>query len=149
RTHQTVRPFIETGLPWEQFAEINEMNWGVHEGKESTPAMIEEYNAIKSEWGNGNYAARIEGGESAAELAERIHRFVDHLRQREEELLLVCSHGRAMSALMSVLRREELRYMNKYIHHNTGLWKTHFSDGAFHFEIENDTQHLGTVNEKR
>lgn len=142
RTHQTVQPFIEMGLPWEQFEEINEMNWGAHEGKECTPAMIEEYDMIKSEWGNGNYAARIPEGESAAELAARVGQFVDHLRQREENLLLVCSHGRAMSALMSVLRQEELKLMNRYTHHNTGLWKTHFDAGVFSFEVENDTQHL-------
>jgi probable phosphoglycerate mutase len=145
RTHQTVKHFIDGGLPWEQFEEINEMNWGKHEGKEGTPEMIEEYQMIKSEWGNGNYDARIQGGESAAELGERISRFVAHLRQRDEQLLLICSHGRAMSALMSVLRQEELKHMNKYIHHNTGLWMTHFSDGLFRFEIENDTRHLGTV----
>lgn len=142
RTHQTVQPFIETGLPWEQFAEINEMNWGIHEGKEGTPAMIEEYQMIRSEWGNGNYDVRIPEGESAAELAARLRQFVAHLRQREEQLLLVCSHGRAMSALMSILRQEELKEMNKYVHHNTGLWKTHFAEGIFQFEVENDTLHL-------
>lgn len=145
RTHQTMHWFIEKGLPWEQFAEINEMNWGVHEGKESTAAMNEEYQAIKSEWSNGNYQVRVKGGESAAELAARIEKFVAHLRQRPEELLLVCSHGRAMSALMSVLRREELKNMNKYTHHNTGLWKTQYDQEVFHFEMENDTQHLAAA----
>lgn len=142
RTHQTVAPFIESGLPWEQFAEINEMNWGRHEGQICTPEMAEEYDTIRARWSSGDYDARIEAGESAAELAERLRRFVNHLRSREEDYLLICSHGRAMSAMMSILKDEELKYMNRYAHANTGLWKTRFADGLFRFEIENNTEHL-------
>ncbi|RMG84433.1 MAG: histidine phosphatase family protein, partial [Bacteroidetes bacterium] len=28
RTRQTVQSFIESGIPWEQFPEIDEMSWG-------------------------------------------------------------------------------------------------------------------------
>ena len=143
RTHQTMKHFIDSGLPWEQFAEINEMNWGVHEGKHSTPEMVEEYRLIKEHWGQGRYDVKVRKGESAAELAERIERFVGHLQQRPESCLLVCSHGRAMSALMSILRQEELKLMNRYVHANTGLWRTHYAEGMFRFEVENDTAHLG------
>lgn len=142
RTHQTMKHFIEDGLPWEQFSEINEMNWGIHEGKESTPEMVEEYRQIKERWSNGEYEVGVKDGESAAELAARVRQFRDHLKQRPETCLLVCSHGRAMSALMSVLRQEELKFMNRYIHANTGLWRTQYQEGIFHFEIENDTAHL-------
>jgi probable phosphoglycerate mutase len=142
RTHQTVKHFIDDGLPWEQFGEINEMNWGIHEGKVSTPEMVEEYRSIKEQWSLGAYDVRIRGGESAAELADRLHLFRDHLKQRPESCLLVCSHGRAMSALMSILRQEELKLMNRYIHANTGLWKTHYQENIFRFEVENDTTHL-------
>lgn len=142
RTHQTVKGFIELDIPWEQFAEINEMNWGIHEGKSGTPDMAAEYQAVRNSWSNGDYAARITGGESAAELGERIRRFVNYLRQRSEEHILICSHGRAMSALMTVLKQEELKRMNQYQNSNTGLWKTHFARGLFHFEIENNTEHL-------
>lgn len=144
RTHQTVQPFIDTGLPWEQFAEINEMNWGIHEGKRSTPEMVAEYQWIKDQWGRGFYDERVKDGESAAELAARLARFVEHLQQRPESCLLVCSHGRAMSALMSLLRKEELKLMNQYIHANTGLWRTQYAEGIFRFEVENDTTHLET-----
>lgn len=142
RTHQTMKPFIDQGLLWEQFEEINEMNWGIYEGKASTPAMVEDYRFIKEQWSLGQYDVKIQGGESAAELAGRLQRFVKHLQQRDESCLLICSHGRAMSALMSILRKEELKLMNRYVHANTGLWKTHYSEGLFRFEIENDTKHL-------
>ena len=142
RTHQTVQSFLEKGLPWEQFEDINEMNWGVHEGKESTPEMHIEYQQIKEAWGRGDLDVRLPGGESAAELGTRISRFIDHLKQRPEKLLLVCSHGRAMSALVCLLHGLPLQEMNHYFHYNTGLWKVHFDGFAFEFEQENDTKHL-------
>ena len=47
-----------------------------------------------------------------------------------------------MSAMMSILRGEELRLMNRYTHANTGLWQVYAERGAFRFELENDTAHL-------
>ena len=56
RTHQTVAPFLELDINWEQHAEIDEMNWGVHEGKKAEPWMIEEYKKlIKVLHCNSNY----------------------------------------------------------------------------------------------
>lgn len=142
RTHQTVEPFLESGLHWEQFADINEMNWGYHEGKISTPEMHAEYQTIKEAWSRGELNVQIPGGESAWELGTRMNRFIEHLKHRPEKLLLVCSHGRAMSAMMCLLHGLPLHEMNQYFHYNTGLWKVHFDGFAFEFELENDTKHL-------
>lgn len=147
RTHQTVKPFVEMGLLWEQFEDINEMNWGEQEGKESTPAMNLQYQEIKDAWTRGELDVRLPGGESAEELGLRISRFIDHLKQRSEKLLLVCSHGRAMSAMVCLLHGLSLHDMNQYFHYNTGLWKVHFDGFAFEFEVENDTKHLEVMNE--
>jgi len=142
RTHQTVQPFLGKGLPWEQFADLNEMNWGEHEGKEGTPERRTEYQEMRDAWGRGELEARISGGESAVELGTRISRFIEHLKQRPEKLLLVCSHGRAMSAMICLLHGLPLHEMNQYFHYNTGLWKVHFDGFAFEFDLENDTKHL-------
>ncbi|MFN7119787.1 MAG: histidine phosphatase family protein [Saprospiraceae bacterium] len=149
RTHQTVAPFLETGLPWEQFADINEMNWGEHEGKVSTPEMHADYQQIKEAWSRGELEVRLPGGESAEELGIRISRFIDHLKHRAEKLILVCSHGRAMSAMMCLLHGLPLHEMNQYFHYNTGLWKVHFDGFAFEFELENDTKHLEPIEQIR
>jgi probable phosphoglycerate mutase len=141
RTHQTVLPFIEKGLNWERHSTINEMNWGVHEGKKGTPAMREEYIRMVGEWKKGNYNFRITGGESAKELADRLQIFVNHLKVRKEEKILVCSHGRAMRCMMAVLKEEALYEMEQYNHSNTGLYKVIF-DGKFHFDLIDDTSHL-------
>lgn len=145
RTHQTVQPFLEMGLPWEQFEDINEMNWGEQEGKVSTPEMHLQYEKIKAAWSRGELDVRIPGGESAEELGLRISRFIEHLKQRTEKRLLVCSHGRAMSAMVCLLHGLPLHDMNQYMHYNTGLWKVHFDGFGFEFELENDTKHLEAI----
>lgn len=145
RTHQTMQAFIEQGLPWEQWTELNEMNWGIHEGKAGTPALRDEYIYIRDQWSSGNYDARIEGGESAAELAARLRRFTEALRQRPESRILICSHGRAICALLTILQQQELYQMNEYTHANTGLWKSVYEQDRFHLELKNDTTHLSLI----
>jgi probable phosphoglycerate mutase len=145
RTHQTLQGFIERGLPWEQWAEINEISWGVHEGQQSTPQMHEEYTALVRHWKAENYDAKIDGGESAQELAKRMQHFVDHLKSRPEKLVLVCSHGRAMRCLMCVLQGKPLYQMDHFKHANTGLYKLIYDGESFHFELENDLSHLENI----
>ncbi len=142
RTHETMAHFIKDGLPWEQFAEINEMNWGIHEGKKATPEMAKQYDAIKHAWETGDFHAKLPKGESAAELAARLQGFIEHLRQRPEQKLLICSHGRAMCGLVALLKDLPLTKMNQFRHSNTGLWKSSYDGLVFEFELENDTAHL-------
>ncbi len=142
RTHETMAPFIQQGLSWEQFGEIDEMSWGAHEGKQSNPAMIEEYRWMIEQWKSGNYQVGISGGETALDLAKRIQTFVDHLKQRPEEKILVCSHGRAMRCLMALLRQEELLHMEQYHHSNTGLYLVDYQPDEFTFQLKNDTSHF-------
>ena len=142
RTHQTVGPFIKKGISWEQHVDINELNWGVHEGRPSEPWMVEAYKKLIEEWKSGNFSAALEEGESAQSLAERCGRFVEHLKTRREKLILVCSHGRALRCLMCCVKGQHLREMESYSHSNTGLFKVHFEAGEYRVELENDTQHL-------
>ncbi len=142
RTHETVAPFLEVGLPWEQFEQINEMSWGIHEGKAGTPEMREEYKALTTAWKTGDFDARIEGGESARELAERVQDFIEILRKRPEKTLLVCAHGRLMRCLICLLEEQPLTNMQTYSHSNTGLYLATYQDGKFVFSSRNDTTHL-------
>ena len=139
RTHQTVQPFIEGGLPWEQFHEIVEMNWGVHEGKSGTLAMKSDYDRVVL---SGNFDERIEGGESINEMANRLQKFIDHLPTRPEQNILVCIHGRAMRCLICLLEQKELNEMENYPHSNTGLYLVEHSSAGFVVLERNDTDHL-------
>lgn len=145
RTHETVGSFIDAGLPWEQFAELDEMNWGVHEGKAYAPWMRKGYLNMINEWNNGNLDARLEGGESARELLDRLARFLEHLKQRPESRILVCSHGRSLRGVMTLLKGEAAVHMEKYKHQNTSLSKVTYQDDVFNVLITNDVNHLEMI----
>jgi phosphoserine phosphatase len=141
RTHQTVAQFIDKGIHWEQFADIDEMSWGSHEGQESTPEQREEYREMIRQWDLENYDYSIGGGESLNELVTRARRFVEHLKTRKESLILVCSHGRAMRSLVCVMKDYPPREMEQFHHANTGLYRFRLEGGQFLFELENDLSH--------
>ncbi|MCB9284476.1 MAG: histidine phosphatase family protein [Lewinellaceae bacterium] len=145
RTHQTVEPFLQRGLPWEQFEEINEISWGELDGSPTTPEILTIYKRVVGEWRKGNLAARHGNGESGEELGARLHRFVDHLRQRPEERILICSHGRAIRGMVCLLLGEPLSKMDSFGHNNTGLYQLGLQNGAFHLQLANDTRHLEAV----
>lgn len=148
RTHQTVAPFFDLNLNWEQHAEIDEMNWGVHEGKKPEPSHIEEYKLLMQSWENENYHARLEGGESAFELGQRLSRFIEHLKNRTERKLLICSHGRAMRGLICLIDGQPLSKMQNYEHKNTGLYLVEYQREMFEFVLKNDRSHLAITNQK-
>lgn len=145
RTHETVIPFLQDGVPWEQFPEINEMSWGIYEGQSSSPEMKIDYNAMLDAWKKGDYSARIPKGESASELANRLGTFIDHLRHRPEEKLLVCSHGRAMRCMMTLLENRALSEMDQFHHSNTGLYLVDYQPDRFVLKLKNDVSHLETL----
>jgi broad specificity phosphatase PhoE len=143
RTWETVSGFIDAGVPWERHSEINEMSWGSHEGTKGTEASISEYSRIKDGWGLGEIDGRIGGGESAREMGTRLYKFIDHLPDREEDLILICSHGRAMCGLVSLMMGRSIDRMNELTHSNTGLWRaTLQEDGNWLFDLQNDQTHL-------
>ncbi|MEL6988109.1 MAG: histidine phosphatase family protein, partial [Bacteroidota bacterium] len=76
RTHQTVAPFIDNEIPWIKMPEINEINWGIHEGKEGSQSMIEHYSEITKAWSSGIYDVGIEEGETAAQLRDSTKVFI-------------------------------------------------------------------------
>ena len=146
RTWETVDGFIAAGIPHEKHVEINEMSWGSHEGKKGTPESIAEYREIKDGWGEGRIDGRIGGGESAREMGARLQRFIDHLPGRKEDLLLICSHGRAMCGLVTLMMGLKIDRMNELIHSNTGVWRgTLQADGSWNFDMMNDRTHLPEV----
>ncbi|MEM6395199.1 MAG: histidine phosphatase family protein [Bacteroidota bacterium] len=142
RTRESVAHFIEDGIPHLTTADINEMHWGVHEGKVGTPESKAEYQRIKDGWAVGDIDGRIGGGESAREMGERLQRFLDMLKQRPEQLLLVCSHGRAMCGLVTLMQGLPIHRMNEFRHSNLGLWLAHSEGEHYRFESKNDLSHL-------
>lgn len=142
RTHQTVRGFIERGIPWIQTADINEICWGAHEGLPSTPERLALFRQMIAAWKNGNLDASLPKGETARQLRERVGRFIEWIKTRPENHILVATHGRTLRCLIAMLKGWSPADMEKVEHSNTGLYVIHFQDDMFVFESENDTSHL-------
>ena len=64
---------------------LNEMNFGKYEGKVRTD---EEYQSEKRK-----YFKRYEGGESYMDVAARVYPFIEMLKQRNEDALVVAHNG--------------------------------------------------------
>jgi len=142
RTFQTVEPFVESGLQHQKRVELDEINWGVFEGQKHDELLDEAYGNIIESWTKGEWHNIIEGGESAIELHERQKPLIDELRHADFENLLLCTHGRAIRALVCGFLDLPLSNMNQFPHSNTCLYKLAISNGKYQLEIANDISHL-------
>ena len=142
RTKETAQQFIDKPIQHIATADLNEINWGVHEGQKSTPFMIDAYKKLIEKWGNNDFDARLEKGESANELQTRLNRFLDHLKTRTEETIIVFTHGRTLRCLMCLIEGKHLREMENYSHHNTGVFLVNYEANKYEVLLNNDTSHL-------
>lgn len=142
RSKQTVQQFLDLPIAHESFGEINEIGWGVHEGVGGDPKLRDTYKWLINEWSSGNLDARVPEGESAAELMARCGKFIDHLKGRSEETILVCTHGRTLRCLVTLLKEESMDRMEFYKHANTGLYLFEYDGHQFKAIVENDAAHL-------
>lgn len=142
RTKETVAPFIEEGLPHIALKELDEISWGIFEGEQPTEEMIAEHQRVRTAWGTGDYDARVKNGESAQEMVNRLKIFVEQLKERTEEKILVCAHGGSLAFLMTIFQGQPISDMVQYRHHNTGLCQFHFDGSAFKLNLQDDIEHL-------
>ena len=86
RTGETIQPFLNHfSLPKLSFTELDEISWGIYEGKPATKEMHIEHNNVLNEWSNANYHAKIHKGESALDLQTRLLVFLSFLNKLNEE----------------------------------------------------------------
>lgn len=142
RTHQSVAPFIDSGLPWHQFAELDEIDWGIYEGKASTPESRAAYKQVVDAWAAGSYHERLPEGESAFEMYSRQQSFVQQLPTISGETLLICSHGRAMRSLLCLLLQKPLSAMEEFVHSNLTLYQLAYNGDSYQLIKANDSSHL-------
>jgi phosphoserine phosphatase len=147
RTHQTVAPFIKHSpdLDWTKLTELDEISWGAHEGKPSNGQMKDDYLQTMRAWYSGDYDARTQGGESAAELRARVLSALEILKSQvgKKKNILLCTHGRTLLCLMTILTNQPLLKMNQFRHENVCLYKVHVREDGFEVELYNDRTHLG------
>lgn len=142
RTLETIHPFILDGLPYIIKPEFNEISWGDHEGKESSETTIQTYKNIMESWKQGKFEHTVPGGESPIELRKRLHEGLEFIHSLPYQKILICTHGRALRCLLTILNNESMVEMEKYGHKNTCLYMVRLKDGVFHIDTHNNTDHL-------
>lgn len=144
RTWQTVDNFISKEIPHWIRHEIDEIDWGIFEGVEHNPILQKDYYKVIQSWAEGNLSIKIEGGESAQDLADRVSPFIDEIKSSHHQTILICTHGRTLRVMMCLLLGRPISDMDKFLHHNTCLYHVSLVDGKFILRKENDLSHLGT-----
>jgi broad specificity phosphatase PhoE len=146
RSIESVKLFIRDGFVVEHYKELNEINWGIFEGKEISGNERKTLKDLAITWKNGNYEAKIPGGESPVEVAERLQKIINTIFSREEEKnILICLHGRALRIMICLLCKVPFKHMENYFHHNMGLYLLKSEKNKLCRIIKsNDTEHLKT-----
>ncbi len=143
RTHQTVQKFIDSNIPWTQYPGLDEMGWGIHEGKESTDQLKSDFNIILNQWKSGELHHKFESGESPLDVKERQLIVLEKLIEtNDDQNILICMHGRAMRLFLCLLTNRPLSEMDTFPHSNTTLYKVEFDGKEFHILDFNNTSHL-------
>ena len=141
RTHQTVAPF--SGIPTEQLAGLDEIGWGIYEGKEQSPDIMEGFVDLTERWRRGELDHAVEGGETPNQLASRQRDAIDHILAREDEkTVLICMHGRAMRVLLCLLTNRDIALMDDFPHTNTALYKLYYDGDTFSIVDAYNIEHL-------
>ncbi|MEY3678515.1 MAG: hypothetical protein RI924_656 [Bacteroidota bacterium] len=142
RTHQTVAPFIQMNIPWKQHEGLDELAWGVFEGK---PSEITKphFETLTAAWSNGELDRKFELGESPLEVQARQAAFLEEVKQlKDAEQVLVCMHGRALRLLLCTISGISLTEMDQFPHSNVSLYKIFFTGTDFEIIDFNNRDHL-------
>ncbi len=149
RTKETISPFIDAGLPTESYAELNEISWGDWEGQGYSPGIKSVYKEMIDAWSSGNPDYKLPGAESATELIQRLSRFWEGVKNSDYRKILICSHGRAIRGLLTVIFEEPPKEMEKYGHSNTGLFKIAWTNTYRELVLNNDVRHLEKIKDEK
>ena len=145
RTYQTARPFIELGIPYQKLTGLNEISWGIMEGKVPGNLDNEYYRGLIEAWSSGNTALPTDGGESPEQVEARQRVAIRIILSHPDETpVLIAMHGRAMRILLCWVTNRPLAQMDHFEHSNLCLYKLLYDYDTQTFEIElaNDTAHL-------
>ena len=143
RTYQTVKGFIDLGIPVRKLEGLDEIDWGIWEGKSLSEEGRMYYSETVKRWADGETSYAIKDGESPEMVKERQkNAFVEIMGETGEALILICMHGRAMRILLPTLLNIPLSNMDQYEHENTSLYELNYDGSNFSIVNHNDTSHL-------
>jgi broad specificity phosphatase PhoE len=143
RTQQSVQPFIDSGIPYEKLAGLDELGWGIHEGQPGTPENKAAFMQIMRDWLDGKLDEKFEGGESPNEVkARQLEALKIIMGHPEEKTVLICMHGRALRLLLCILTNKPLTDMDNFPHQNLVLYKVAYDGSQYEIIEFNNAAHL-------
>jgi probable phosphoglycerate mutase len=122
RTQQTAQAFIDLGYSWSRHDQLDEIDWGIHEGKKANPQSRQEYLGIVMGWADGRLDGKMPGGESPLDVQKRVVEFFDEIIHDHHDRALIVSHGRTMRIMLCTLLGWDLRRMQEFEHMNLSLY---------------------------
>lgn len=142
RTAQTVQGFLNKGIPYEKHEGLDEISWGIHEGKPFDEEAHKEYLYYTNQWRMGNTNIAIPQAETPEEVVTRQKEITKIILESPEKTVLVCSHGRSMRILLAWWLNYPLSYMDYFEHYNTSLYHLQYTGTMFKIVRHNDRKHL-------
>lgn len=143
RTAQTVQKFIDSNIAHSALRDLDELAWGIWEGKPNNEAAHAAFKDLVGDWENGIYDSKFENGESVSEVYERLKNPMRILSENpNEQKILLCMHGRAMRIFLCLLTQTPLKEMGTFPHQNTVLYKVGLAAGKFSILEFNNVSHL-------
>ena len=143
RTHETAQPLAEKRkLSIEKYPELDEINFGVLEGRSFTN-IKDEVMELQKQWESGNLDFAPKNGESPRQTFTRANNKVNEvLETSTEESIVFVIHGRLTRILLSEWLGYGLRNMHKIEHQNGAINHLSWKGGIFKALELNKTDHL-------
>lgn len=148
RTHQTVAPFMNDGIPMEELAGLDEISWGIYEGQPQNDHILSGFEELVMAWRNNQLDHAIEEGESPNQLVARQKHAMEYiLGKADEQQVLICMHGRALRVMLCHLTDLPVCQMDDFPHTNTALYVLEYESGEIKLIDHYNTKHLENIDE--
>ena len=143
RAVQTLEPFMSSGHQIQPMSSFNEISWGALEGRKTDKSQQFIYRDMLNDWKAGLLDRAVEGGESPRAMYNRQRAGLEYIMQRpEEDLILICMHGRAMRSFLCLLTGIQLTHMDTFKHSNLCLYVLEERKHLFEIITANSVDHL-------
>jgi probable phosphoglycerate mutase len=143
RTYETAKPLaLQLGLEIEKYAELDEIDFGILEGKFFTE-IEEQVTKVNEQWKSGNVDYAPENGESPQQTFKRANnRVKEVLETSKEDNIAFIIHGRLTRILLSEWLGHGLKNMHKIEHQNGAINHLIWQEDKFEAVELNKVDHL-------
>jgi phosphoserine phosphatase len=149
RTKQTLKFFLELHKVKVTYTkDLREMSVGMFAGKKISEFFPWAESEVGKKW-YGKFKTKMDdkmpGGESYNDLKKRVAKILEKIIKKEKgKNVLIITHGKIKTMmLVYLLKRDYLKYKNKYKIKNTGISVIHIKeDGNHRARLLNDVRHL-------